>query len=165
MKFSYLLLALPIATTYGYACGLHQTAGFNFITEPGSLAVFENVIEMRKTDPFAAIDLQQLGRPSPFINALNQPYNNKIAFTIFEAIKGHYNEVDLAAQITIEPRETGITENDLLLITDSGVLDALGYHRLSWQQAKALGLVKINGKTIESEKLDQWFTVMFPATR
>lgn len=165
MKFKHLLLMLSILSTYSVACNLHQSTAFGFVTEPGSLAVFERVIEMRQSQQLVSYDsldpLQSALYPS-FPEKLGQTYENKINFTIFEAIIGHYSEVNFSSTKLIKDREQAITENDLVLVTELDVLDTLVTRAMSWQQVKQLGLIKINGKAKEIIQLDEWFTVMFP---
>lgn len=170
MKLNHLLLLFTFVSTstimpYSYACNFHQSTGFGFVTEPGSLAVFERVIEMRQSKQFVNYDsfdpLQSALYPS-FTEMLRQPNKNKINFTLFEAIVGHYSEIKLNSTNIITDREQAITETDLLLITDWDVLDSLVTRTMSWQQVKQLGLVKINGTAKEITQLDEWFTVMFP---
>lgn len=170
MKLNYLLLLFTllstgIVTPYSYACSLHQSTGFNFVTEPGSLAVFERVIEMRKNNQlvnYNSFDPLQSALYPSFTEMLGRPYENKINFTIFEAIVGHYSEIDINSDVIIKDREQVITESDLVLVTDWDVLDTLVTRSMSWQQVKQLGLVKINGKANEITQLDEWFSVMFP---
>lgn len=165
MKFKFLLLTISILSTYSFACNLHQSTAFGFVTEPGSLDVFERVIEMRQSKQLVSYNsldpLQSALYPS-FKEKLRQPYENKINFTIFEAIIGHYSEVNFNSPMIIKDREQVITENDLLLVTEWDVLDTLVTRTMSWQQVKQLGLVKINGKANKIIQLDEWFTVMFP---
>ncbi|MEH6454264.1 MAG: hypothetical protein V7782_14635 [Psychromonas sp.] len=165
MKLNHLLLLLTFVTPYSYACNFHQSTGFSFITEPGSLDVFERVIEMRQSEQLVSYNsfdpLQTALYPS-FTEMLHQPFEKKINFTIFEAIIGHYSEINLNSPMIITDREQAITESDLLLITEWDVLDTLVTRTMSWQQVKQLGLVKINGKANEIIQLDEWFTVMFP---
>lgn len=165
MKLNHLLLLLTFVTTYGYTCNFHQSTAFGFITEPGSLDVFERVIEMRQSEQLVSYNsfdpLQTALYPS-FTEMLGQPFENKINFTVFEAIAGHYSEINLNGPMIITDRQQVITESDLLLITEWDVIDTLVTRTMSWQQVKHLGLVKINGKANEITQLDEWFTVMYP---
>lgn len=166
LKLNYLLLVPFFATSFSHACGLHQSTGFNFVTEPGSLAVFERVIEMRQNKhlvSYNSFDPLQTALYPSFTEMLSQPYENKINFTIFEAIIGHYSQINLNSTMIIRARAQAITESDLLLVTEWDVLDTLATRTMSWQQVKQLGLVKMNGKANEITQLDEWFTMMFPA--
>ena len=165
MKLRHLFLSLTLACSYAHACGLHQSADFSFITEPGSLDVFANVIEARQTDTFATSDnVEQLGF-SAFKLALTKPNKNKLNFTIFQSTVGHYSDVTITDSIfnpiTIADRQSILNENDLLLVSDVDVLDALARGVISWQQAKEMEVVKINGAALQADQLDKWFDERF----
>lgn len=168
MKFNHLILLCIIASSHSVACGVHQNTGFSFITEPGSLDVFQNVIENRRLNSFSQMQNSQRAQKNAFIGALEHTDKKKMNFIIFEAIKGHYSQVTLNNTVTItayniEGNQPAIDENSLLVISDFDVLDALGAHQLSWQQAQNLGLVKINGQQADVDSLNAWFMAIFPA--
>jgi hypothetical protein len=161
MKLHHLLLLTTLASSYGYACGVHQDTGFNFVTEPGSLAVFSNVIEVRKLNTLGNVSKSENVHLNSLVNALSQPYANKLDFSLFEATKGHYSQVTVGQNVVVTEQETAITANDLLLITDLDVMDALATNVMTWQQAKQRGLVTINGKPQKVNQLDTWFSALF----
>ncbi|GAM76364.1 hypothetical protein JCM19241_3901 [Vibrio ishigakensis] len=52
-----LILAMTLfGSSMVFACGLHQETGFSFVSEPGSLEVFEKIIISRQN--------QELGNPN-----------------------------------------------------------------------------------------------------
>ncbi|UGA57403.1 hypothetical protein [Vibrio sp. VB16] len=162
MKFKIVIFLLVLVSSYSYACGLHQSTGFNFVTEPGSLEVFENVIAVRQSNALGNVKKPEHFLLYSFKGALNKPYSNRINFSIFEAIKGHYSEVTFGYSIDVLGRDTLPTGNDVLLITELDVLDALATRSLSWSQAKEQELVKVNGQDHDVDVLDNWFTALFP---
>ncbi|MDB1125996.1 hypothetical protein [Vibrio algarum] len=155
------MLLFMFASSTIYACGLHQATGFNFVTEPGSLDVFANIIEVRQSNALGNIKKPQHFQLFAFKGAVSKPYPAKVNFSIFEPIKGHYSEVETRKTVTVSGRESLLTINDILVITELDVLDALATNTLSWQQAKAQGLVKVNGTDSNTEALDRWFTQLF----
>jgi len=165
MKIRHLLFSLTLSCSYIHACGLHQSTGFNFITEPGSLDVFASVIEARQANTFANVDSEQEISFSAFQLALTKPNQNKLNFALFQSTVGHYSDVTLSDSIfnpiAITDRQTLLNKDDLLLVSDIDVLDALARGVLSWQQAKDKGLVKINGATLQAEQLNRWFAERF----
>lgn len=132
------------------------------VTEPGSLEVFENVIAVRQSNALGNVMKPEHFLLYSFKGALSKSYRNKINFSIFEAVKGHYSEVIFGHSIDVLGRDTLPTENDVLVITELDVLDALATRELSWPQAKDRGLVKVNGRANDIDALDIWFTVLFP---
>ncbi|MGY5453060.1 hypothetical protein ACVFI8_19285 [Agarivorans sp. MS3-6] len=162
MKLQHLLLILMIASPNANACGMHQGTGFSFVSEPGSLEVFGNVVDIRKFNVLGNVNKAENVELLSFKKALNKPHENKQNFSIFEATKGHYSDVTVGNGVLISARESSITEQDLLLITDLDVLDALASNVLSWRQAKHFGLVKINGSSDEADALELWLTALFP---
>ena len=57
-----------------------------------------------------------------------------------------------------------VTPNTLLLITELDVLDALANGKLTWQDAKANQLVKINGSQHDINALDNWLNDLFQSS-
>lgn len=94
-------------------------------------------------------------------SALAKPNDHQINFSLFEAIKGHYSKVTLEQGINITGRETLPEKEELLLITELDVLDALATKTLSWDDAKKSQLVIINGNKNDVETLDRWFSSLF----
>lgn len=169
MKIRHLIFSLTLACSYTHACGLHQSADFSFITEPGSLDVFANVIEARQTNTFGTSDnVEELGF-STFKLALTKPNKNKLNFTIFQSTVGHYSDVTITDSIfnpiAIADRQSVLNENDLLLVSDIDVLDGLARGVVSWQQAKEQGLVKVNGTALQVAQLNKWFDERFPSKK
>lgn len=169
MKIRHLLFSLMLTCSYAHACGLHQSTGFSFITEPGSLDVFANVIEARQKNTFGNSDNQQALGFNAFQLALTKPNKNKLIFTLFESTVGHYSDVTFSDSIfnpiAIADRQSVLNEGDLLLISDRDVLDALARGVISWQQAKDKGLVKINGTTLQVAQLDKWLDERFASKK
>jgi len=169
MKIRHLLISLTLACSYAHACGLHQRTDFAMITEPGSLDVFASVIESRQANAFGNIDNEQEIGFSAFKIALSKPNKNKLNFTIFEAIKGHYSEVSLSDSlfnpILIKDRQLLLDKGDLILISEADVLDALARGVLSWQQATDQELVKINGNALQAAQLETWLSARFANTK
>ncbi|WP_144210534.1 hypothetical protein [Shewanella donghaensis] len=162
MKYHRLLLLITFISSTSLACGVHNDTGFNFVTEPGSLDVFGKVVEIRQSNLLSNADKLDYLKRISFNTALNKPAPDKISFNLFEAIKGHYSEVLINNTIAIEARHKQPDETNLLVITEVDILDALATNELSWQQAKTLGLVTVNGLKDEVETLDIWFNHMFP---
>lgn len=161
-----LTLVSVFAASTALACGLHQRTDFSFVFEPGSLDVFENVIKSRQE--------QELGNPNKpdhfrvfaFKGALAKPYPDKIDFSLFEAIKGHYSEISVIPTsnndtINLKGRDTLPTAEDLLLVSELDVLDTLANGGLTWVEAKQKQLVVINGPEQEVQRLDAWFNATF----
>ena len=84
-----------------------------------------------------------------------------IEFNLFEAIKGHYSQISIQKGVNVSGRDTLPTENDLLLITELDVFDALANGTISWDQATLNGLVVINGPQDKREQLEDWFSDIF----
>jgi len=162
MKFKIVIFLLVLVSSYSYACGLHQSTGFNLVTEPGSLEVFENVIAVRQSNALGNVTKPEHFLLYSFKGALSKSNKNKINFSIFEAVKGHYSEVIFSHSVEVLGRDTLPTGNDVLVITELDVLDALATRALSWSQAKEQGLVKVNGQAHDVDALDNWFTALFP---
>ncbi|WP_394243790.1 hypothetical protein [Vibrio astriarenae] len=144
-----------------WACGLHQSTGFNMVLEEGSLDVFASVIDARQSNEFNNADKPDHFRLYSLKNALAQAYSDKIEFAIFEAIKGHYSEVHFADSVLVTGMNDFPTPDDLLVVTELDVLDALASGQLSWQQAKARDLVRVNGPEVKKQQLDNWFDDLF----
>ncbi|MGV2842013.1 hypothetical protein ACE3G7_22895, partial [Vibrio cyclitrophicus] len=58
-------------------------------------------------------------------------------------------------------RDTLPTEEDLLLITELDVFDALATGTISWDQASLQRLIVINGPQDKREQLEAWFNDIF----
>lgn len=155
------LLILLLVSSVSYACGLHQNTGFNLITEPGSLTVFSNVISARQANAFDNGAKPDHFRLFDIKKALDKPHQQKLNFSLFEAINGHYSDVDVTNKPLVVGRNTPVTPNTLLLITELDVLDALANGKLTWKQAKAAHLVKINGNQHDIATLDHWLSDLF----
>ncbi len=155
------VLSLSLVSTLAFGCGLHQSTGFNFVTEPGSLEVFDSVIKVRQLDMLGNSKKPDHFRLFAIKSALASENSNKIEFSIFEAIKGHYSQVHYAEGVLVEGRKTLPTSDDLLLVTELDVLDALATKRINWQTAKRAGLIVINGQEDEVAQLDKWFSEIF----
>lgn len=138
--------------------------GFNFVTEPGSLPVFERIIHERQNGSFSNVNKPEHFKLYSFTNALSKS-EQQMSFSLFEAVKGHYSEILLSELIIVQERASLPTSNDLLLISELDVLDALASEQLSWSDAKQQGLVRINGQAQDIAKLDKWFTDLFPSDR
>nr|WP_237485536.1 hypothetical protein [Vibrio hippocampi] len=156
-----LVVLMSLVSFLSHACGLHQTTGFNLTTEPGSLMVFSNVIDARQQNRFGNLDKPDHFRLFAFRAALNTPEPLKLNFTIFEAIKGHYSLVEVQNQSRVTARDTLPTSNDLMVITELDILDALATGKISWSQAKQQGLVALSGSAVQQQRLDRWFFQLF----
>lgn len=159
--FKHFIMSLSLVSSLSLACGLHQDTGFNFVTEPGSLSVFGQVIEARKNN-----ELGNVNKPDHFLlftikAGLAKSNRNKIDFSIFEAVKGHYSQVTVGKVVSVEGRDSLPKKDDLLVVTELDVLDALASQKISWHQAKAQGLVVVNGDFDSVSQLDAWFTDLF----
>ncbi len=158
------LLVLLFVSSVSYACGLHQNTGFNLITEPGSLTVFSNIISARQADTFNNGNKPDHFRLFDFKKELDKPHQQKINFALFEAINGHYSDVNVVDKSLIVGRSSPVTPDTLLLITELDVLDALANGKLTWKQAKAAHWVQINGTPQETQILEQWLNNLFPTS-
>ncbi|MBB1311968.1 MULTISPECIES: hypothetical protein [Aliivibrio] len=154
-------LLLAFVSSLSFACGLHQDTGFSLVTEPGSLDVFAEIIEVRKNNTFGNANKPEHFQLFSIKSALAKPNDHQINFNLFEAIKGHYSKVTLEQSINITGRETLPEKEELLLITELDVLDALATKTLSWDDAKKNQLVIINGNRNDVETLDRWFDSLF----
>ncbi|WP_194436376.1 hypothetical protein [Vibrio fluminensis] len=153
-----LFLLLP---SLALGCGLHQSFGLHITSKPGSLDVFTEIIAARK-----AGDLTNTAKPDQFKlfsikKAFSQAAITAPNFTIFEAIKGHYSQVTTSNSYQITGRNTLPNDEDLVLVTELDVLDALATGGLSWQIAKESKLVRINGSPDQVVQLDAWMTSLF----
>jgi len=168
MKIRHLLASLTLACSSAYACNFHQGTDIFLVTEQGSLDVFAAVIEARQAEILTSLDEQQEIGFTAFQIALTKPNKNKLNFAIFQAINGHYSDVTLSDSIfnpiAIADRREYLEEGDLVLITETDVLDALARGVLSWQEAKDQELVKINGMSLQAEQLDRWLSERFAAS-
>lgn len=144
-----------------FACGLHQSTGFNMAIEEGSLEVFANVIEVRQSDEFNNVNKPDHFRLFSFKSALGSTYANKLNFSIFEAIKGHYSDVYVESSVQVVGKDVLPTESEVLLVTELDVLDALASGSLSWSSAKERNLVRVNGPEHKRQALDNWFGQIF----
>ncbi|WOT04398.1 hypothetical protein [Shewanella youngdeokensis] len=163
MKLHRLLLLLTLVSSHSFGCGIHQDTGFSFVTEPGSLDIFNKVVEQRRSNMLGNAHMTEQAQLTTFTRALSEPYDSKIAFTIFEATKGHYRKVSISEQIQITELHTATDENTLMLVTDLDVMAALATNVLSWEQAKKSGLVQINGEPEAKKALALWFSTVFSA--
>lgn len=159
-KRGFSLVLLMLSPTL-LACGLHQATGFNFVSEPGSLGVFDKVITARQSNQFANQAKPEQFYLFAFTQALSKSADTPIPFSLFEAVKGHYSEVVLGEKVSMKGRDTLPSEDDLLLVTELDVLDALATGVIDWPQAKSQGWVVINGQPAEVKQLDDWFTALF----
>ncbi|WP_117233889.1 hypothetical protein [Vibrio maerlii] len=155
------ILSLTLFSSLSMACGLHQSTGFNLVTEPGSLEVFGNVVAVRQIDMLGNLNKPDHFRLFALKAALAKPNSNKVEFSIFEAIKGHYSQVSFEEGVNVTGRKTLPTKEDLLVVTELDVLDALSTKRVTWQQANDAGLIVINGAPKEVEQLEAWFSDIF----
>lgn len=158
------IFILLFVSSVSYACGLHQTTGFNLITEPGSLTVFSNVISARQANAFDNGNKPDHFRLFDIKKALDKPHQHKLNFSLFEAINGHYSDINMTNKSLIKGRNMPVTPNTLLLITELDVLDALANGKLTWQDAKANQLVKINGSQHDINALDNWLNDLFQSS-
>ncbi|CAK2179002.1 hypothetical protein F0248_14185 [Vibrio crassostreae] len=154
-------LLLSLSSSLVFACGLHQETGFSLVTEPGSLEVFGNIINARQDDEFSNLNKPDHFRLFAIKAELAKPHPSKIEFNLFEAIKGHYSQVKLEKGVDVLGRDTLPTEEDLLLITELDVFDALATGTISWDHAVLKGLVIINGPQDKQEQLETWFSEIF----
>ncbi|WP_114633195.1 hypothetical protein [Vibrio splendidus] len=154
-------LLLSLSSSLVFACGLHQDTGLSLITEPGSLEVFGNIINARQGDEFGNLNKPDHFRLFAIQSALGKAHPHKIKFNLFEAIKGHYSQISIEKGVNVSGRDTLPTENDLLLITELDVFDALTNGTISWDQATLNGLVVINGPQDKREQLEAWFNDIF----
>ncbi len=155
-----LTLLLTLVSSLSFACGLHQDTGFSLITEPGSLEVFANIIETRRNNT-----LNNSNKPDHFQlftikSALAKPNEHQINFSLFEAIKGHYSKVTLDNGVNITGRDTLPKKDELLVITELDVLDALATKAMTWNEAKENKLLIINGNKTEIAQLERWFSTL-----
>lgn len=155
------ILSLSLISSLSWACGLHQETGFNFVSEPGSLEVFGNIIDVRRTNALGNQHKPEHFRLFSFKSALAKANSNKVNFSIFEAIKGHYSAVTLGESITVEGRKSLPQPDELLLISELDVLDALATNVISWEDAKAQGLIVVNGNARSVSQLEKWFSEVF----
>ncbi len=155
------VLLLSLSSSLVFACGLHQETGFSLVTEPGSLEVFGNIINARQDDEFGNLDKPDHFKLFAIKSALAKAHPSKIEFNLFEAIKGHYSQISIEKGANVSGRDTLPTENDLLLITELDVFDALANGTISWDQATLNGLVIINGPQDKREQLEDWFSDIF----
>lgn len=156
-----LLCGMPL---YVNACGVHQDAGFSFVSEPGSLPIFERIIHERQHGTFSNMDKPEHFKLYSFTNALSKS-DQQMSFSLFEAVKGHYSEILFSEMIVVQERASMPSSSDLLLISELDVLDALASKQLSWPDAKSQGLVRINGLPQDIAMLDKWFSDLFPSDR
>lgn len=155
------VLGLCICSVTAFACGLHQSTGFNMAIEEGSLDVFANVIKVRQSAELNNANKPDHFRLFSFKSSLQKPYNDKVDFILFEAIKGHYSDVMTAQNVQVTGKDSLPTEAEVLLITELDILDALATGELSWERAKQMGLVHINGPEANKRSLDNWFAKLF----
>jgi len=169
MKIRHLLASLTLACSFAQACNFHQGTDFSFVTETGSLDVYAGVIEARQANAFGTVDSQQQIGFGSFQLALTKPNKNKLNFAIFEAINGHYSDVTISESIfnpiAIADRMVLLEDKDLLLISETDVLDAPARGVVSWQQAKEQDLVRVNGLPLQVAQLDKWLDERFPAVK
>ncbi|NOH96672.1 hypothetical protein [Vibrio sp. 99-70-13A1] len=154
-------LLLSLSSSLVFACGLHQETGFSLVTEPGSLEVFGNIINARQDDEFNNLNKPDHFRLFAIKAALAKEHSLRTDFNLFEAIKGHYSEINIGKEVNVSGRETLPTKEDLLLITELDVFDALATGTISWDQASLQGLVVINGPDDKREQLNAWFSDIF----
>jgi len=159
--FKRLVLSLSFVSFFSLSCGLHQSTGFNFVIEPGSLEVFSHVINARQIDRFGNVKKPDHFRLYAIKAALAKPNSNKVEFSIFEAVKGHYSKVIFDKNINVVDRKIRPSSEELLVVTELDVFDALATQRISWRQAIKEGLVVVNGKTEDIAKLNRWFEDIF----
>jgi len=166
MKIRHILASLTLVCSAAHACNFHQGTDFFFVTEQGSLDVYAGVIEARQANAFGTVDKQEEIGFGSFQLALTKPNRNKLNFSIFQAVNGHYSDVTLSDSIfnpiAIADRQEYLEEDDLVLISEMDVLDALARGVLSWQEAKDQDLVKVNGLALQTEQLDRWLVEQFP---
>ncbi|PML07853.1 hypothetical protein BCT86_01095 [Vibrio breoganii] len=155
------VVAVCLYSVSAFACGLHQSAGFNMTIEQGSLDVFSSVIEVRQSGEFNNANKPDHFRLFSFKSSLEEPHANKVDFTLFEAVKGHYSDVKMEPSVQVTGKDILPTQAEVMLVTELDILDALATGILSWDEAKHLGLVHINGPEQKKRALDVWFTGIF----
>jgi hypothetical protein len=155
-----LALLLTLVSSLSFACGLHQDTGFSLITEPGSLEVFENIIETRKNNTFNNSNKPDHFQLFTIKSVLEKPNEHQINFSLFEAIKGHYNKVTLDNGVNITGRDTLPEKYELLVITELDVLDALATKAITWNEIKKNNLLIINGNKTDTVQLERWFSTL-----
>ncbi|MCL9774207.1 SCP2 sterol-binding domain-containing protein [Vibrio methylphosphonaticus] len=156
-------LILSLTSSLTFACGLHQDTGFNLVTEPGSLEVFGNIISARQHDQLGNLNKPDHFRLFTAKAALKKPHNETMDFVLFEAIKGHYSDFRFTAGkgVVVTGRNNLPTEQDVLLITELDVFDALATGKISWDEAFRQGLVTINGPREKRQQLQSWLSHTF----
>lgn len=129
-----ILLMLPC---FAFACGLHQSTGFSLVTLPGSLDVFGSVINARQQDRFANQSKPVNFQLFTVRGYLKNPSEHRLEFVVFEAIRGHASDVSITGDdtVNIEGKNSEITDDELVVISEWDVLDAIASGKVSWQQA------------------------------
>ncbi|MDN2483347.1 hypothetical protein [Vibrio agarivorans] len=155
------LSVLLVSSFTAWACGLHQSTGFNMVIEEGSLDVFARVIDVRQSNEFNNADKPDHFRLYSLRSALAEPSDNKLDFAIFEAVKGHYSEVIVNESVLVTGMNEFPGEDDLLVVTELDILDALASGLITWQQANERNLVRVNGPESKKQQLDEWFNQLF----
>ncbi|MEZ9139730.1 MULTISPECIES: hypothetical protein [unclassified Shewanella] len=155
-----LLLLICWVPFFANACGIHQDTGLFLVTEPGSLPVFENTVNERQNGRFNSLKSPEHVKVYQFTKVLSNS-NQKVSFSLFEPVKGHYSEVLISEHTKLQHRETQPSPTELLLIAELDVLEALATKQLSWSDAKTLGLVRINGQAKDIAMLERWFVDLF----
>ncbi|MFV0447457.1 MAG: hypothetical protein ACK5MF_03165 [Vibrio sp.] len=157
-----LFLSLVLSSFMSYSCGLHQNTGFNLITEPGSLEVFQNVIDARRDNL-----LLNKGKPDQFLlytikAKFDESQEDKLDFVLFEAVKGHYSDFKYTDNhMTVTGKNKMPEKDELMLITELDVLDALASGVIDWEQATQHSLIKLVGPQNKKAMMNEWFSKLF----
>ncbi len=156
-----LALLLIIYSSSGYSCAFHNLSNTTLIGTPEVQDTVRSIVKIRKKgtlgnkakpDHFKAYAVQ---------NKLDEPYDNKMNFAMLGPISRHYSYVDVKDKAIIKSLEALPGENDLLVITELEILDALAVGTLSWSDVKAKKLIVLQGTEQETAKLEQWFAKVF----
>lgn len=159
--FKRFIVLLSLFSSLTFACGLHQSTGFNLVTEPGSLEVFQQVIGVRQNDEFGNVN-----KPDHFYlytikGALEKPSKHKLSFVLFEAVKGHYSDFLVEEKVVTQGKNELPTPQEIMVISELDILDALASGSIDWQSAKHYSLVKVLGPEDKQQQLDRWFEEIF----
>ncbi|NLS14217.1 hypothetical protein HGP28_15125 [Vibrio sp. SM6] len=161
MSKHYFLILLVTLSSWANACALHYGTNVAIIGTNEVQEVVRGIVKARKKHM-----LENQAKPKHFMkfsleNRLGYAYPNRLDFALLEPISRHYSQVVSAAKPRLTVLNELPSEQDLLLITELDILDALATGKLTWPQAKNKKLVTFRGPEEKVSDIEKWFSYIF----
>ncbi len=156
-----LALLLILYSSSGYSCAFHNISNTTLIGTPEVQDTVRSIVKIRRKDTLGNKAKPDYFKVYAVQNKLDEPYANKMSFAMLEPISRHYSYVDVKGKAIIKSLEALPSKDDLLVITELEILDALAVGTLNWSEVKAKKLIALKGAEQETVELEQWFAQVF----